>query len=173
MNVMKIVFLAIFAVGWIAPSMAQSAQADSWNSLSFLEGSWEARTASDSAAKASGVYTFRRELGGHVMARHSNSAGCSAPTDFNCDHHDLLYIFQEAPGQALKAIYFDNEGHVIHYALSTPTPTSVVFLSDAGAGPQFRLSYELKDGIMIGKFQIHAGAEWKSYLEWSGAKVKQ
>jgi hypothetical protein len=39
-------------------------------------------------------------------------------------------------------MYFDNEGHVIHYNVSTPDATTVVFLSDAsGAGPQFRLMY--------------------------------
>ena len=76
------------------------------------------------------------------------------------------------PGQPLKAIYFDNEGHVIHYDVSTPTATTVMFLSDpATPGPQFRLVYEKKDSVMFGKFQMHmpGQTDWKSYLEWSGA----
>ena len=76
------------------------------------------------------------------------------------------------PGQPLKAIYFDNEGHVIHYDVSTPTPTTVTFLSDpATPAPQFRLVYEKKDSVMFGKFQMHmpGQTDWKSYLEWSGA----
>jgi len=34
------------------------------------------------------------------------------------------------------------------------------------------LVYELKDAVMSGKFQIRmpGQAEWKSYLEWNGAK---
>jgi hypothetical protein len=82
-------------------------------------------------------------------------------------------VFQNAPGQPLKAIYFDNEGHVIHYDVSTPTPAKVVFLSDTSTpGPQFRLTYELKDSVMSGKFQMQmpGQSEWKSYLEWSGPK---
>ncbi len=92
------------------------------------------------------------------MARHSSGAG---------EHGDLLYVYQDAPGGTYKAIYFDNEGHVIHYEVSMPSATSVVFLSD-----QFRLSYELKGSTMIGKFQARAPgqAAFTSYLEWSGGK---
>ena len=96
---------------------------------------------------------------------------CKGPASFDCDHGDLLYIFQDAPGQPLRAIYFDNEGHVIHYDVSTPNSTTAIFLSDASRpGPQFRLIYELKDHVMNGRFQMRmAGqADWKSYLEWSG-----
>ena len=77
------------------------------------------------------------------------------------------------PGQPLKAIYFDNEGHVIHYNVTNPTPTTAVFLSDAAQpGPQFRLTYELKGESMSGKFQMKMPnqPDWKSYLEWSGPK---
>jgi hypothetical protein len=122
-----------------------------------------------------GSYTFRKELGGHVLARHSTSSSCKAPTDFDCQHGDLLYVYVEEPGQRLKAIYFDNEGHVIHYNISTPTSSSVEFLSDSSMpGPQFRLSYDLKNEVMTGKFQVHmpGGGEWKSYLEWSGKKIR-
>jgi hypothetical protein len=146
---------------------------DQWKSLAFLEGTWEAKAQGNGGAAAAGAYTFRRELGGHIMARHSTTdAGCKGPDTFDCDHGDLLYIYADMPGQPLKAIYFDNEGHVIHYDVSTPTPTTVMFLSDpATPGPQFRLVYEKKESRMFGKFQMHmpGQTEWKSYLEWSGA----
>jgi hypothetical protein len=145
-----------------------------WNPLRFLEGTWDAKTQGEtSGVNATGAYTFRKELGGHILARHTSATGCKGPVDFNCEHGDLLYIYQDLPDQPLKAIYFDNEGHVIHYTISTPTPTSAVFLSDPSApGPQFRLTYELSGTLMSGKFQIHmpGQAGWKSYLEWSGVK---
>ena len=108
----------------------------------------------------------------HVLARHgADYTACKGPQQFDCDHSDLLYVYPE--GLALKAIYFDNEGHVLHYDVTTPTPTTVVFLTDATQpGPQFRLTYELKSGTMYGKFQMHmpGQSDWKSYLEWSGGK---
>jgi len=88
-----------------------------------------------------------------------------------CEHGDLLYVYEEAG--KLKAIYFDSEGHLIHYNVSTPEPNTAVFLSDGSTtGPQFRLTYALKDGIMSGKFQIQrpGQSEWNSYLQWSGSK---
>ncbi len=147
----------------------------SLDALRFLEGTWEAKTAGGPAAPAvSGTYTFRKELGGHILARHSSSEDCKAPADFNCDHHDLLYVFHDAPGQPLKAIYFDNEGHSIHYDVLTPAPDRAVFLSDPSfPGPRFRLVYELRNAVLSGKFQMQmpGEAEWKSYLEWSGPRT--
>ena len=168
--------IAVFAVMCTSLLSAQTASTGDgpWNALRFLEGTWDAKTQGEaSGVNATGTYSFRRELGGHVLARHSSAAGCKGPADFDCEHTDLLYVYQDMPGQPPKAIYLDNEGHVIHYSVSTPTPTSAVFLSDPSVpGPQFRLSYELKGAIMSGEFQMRmpGKAEWTSYLEWSGAK---
>ena len=165
-------FLPAFLV---LPLLAQvlSQRADPWKALGFLQGTWEAKTSGQSAAQAQGTYTFQMELKNHVLARHSRYAGCKGPADFDCDHGDLLYVYQDAAGQPLKALYIDNEGHVIHYSVSTPTSTSAEFVSDASqSGPQFRLLYELHDAVMSGKFQARMPGqnEWKSYLEWSGSK---
>jgi hypothetical protein len=160
------------------PTVAQNApqpQPNPLEQLSFLMGTWEAKTINNPAVTAGGSYIFRTELNGHILARHSisNSAACKGPADFNCEHGDMLYIYSDAPGQPLRAIYFDNEGHVIHYTVTAPSPTSAEFLSDpAQPGPQFRLLYELKGAVMSGKFQIRMPGQpaWRSYLEWSGTK---
>ncbi|HEY2782261.1 MAG TPA: hypothetical protein VGI90_15880 [Steroidobacteraceae bacterium] len=153
---------------------AAEGNADPWRSLQFLFGTWEARTQGGTAnAAGSGTYTFQLELQNHIVARHSGGEACKGPADFNCEHGDLLYVYSDAPGQPYKAIYFDNEGHVIHYDVSTPSPFRAIFLSDQSrAGPQFRLSYELNGSTMSGKFQIRmpGQAEFKSYLEWSGSR---
>lgn len=170
-----IVVVVLTACGVAAQAPAQiSAKTDPWAGIRFLMGSWGAKTTGGMAqAQASAGYAFRLELRDHVMARHSRSGSCTAPDDFNCQHSDLLYIYPSGNGQALQAIYFDNEGHVIHYDVSTPKPRQVVFLSDAAQpGPQFRLSYELLDGVMTGKFELKmpGQTEFMSYLEWSGKR---
>jgi hypothetical protein len=146
------------------------AKPDPWLPVRFLLGSWESKTTGGLAqAQASAGYSFRLELREHIVARHTRSGVCAAPDDFDCQHSDLLYIYPE--GSGFKAIYFDNEGHVIHYDLSIPKPGSVVFLSDAALeGPQYRLSYELLNGAMSGKFELKMPnqTEFLSYLEWSG-----
>lgn len=150
------------------------AKSDPWAGLRFMIGSWEAKTTGGMAqAQAAGSYSFRLELRDHILARHSATGACNSEDQIDCRHNDLLYIYFEGAGPALKAIYFDNEGHVIHYEVSIPKPGTVVLLSDgAQPGPQYRLSYELADGVMTGKFELKmpGQSEFMSYLEWSGKR---
>jgi hypothetical protein len=171
-------FFLLVALVLAVPAFASADSppaADPWASIAFLEGTWSASGRShDGAVVSGGKYTFVRELDRHVMARHDTTdPSCNGPATFDCKHSDLLYIYQDAPGQALQAIYFDNEGHVIHYVVSTPDATTAVFLSAPGPGPRFRLVYQLKDGVMDGKFQIQMPqqTDWTLYLEWSGGKA--
>jgi hypothetical protein len=169
-----VVVAALFALALTQNDRALSAQAESWKALAFLEGTWDAHARAGTAgAQSNGTYTFKPELKHHVLVRRSDSDACKGPANFDCEHSDVLYIYQEADNQPLKAIYFDNEGHVIHYVVSTPDASTAMFISDMSpAGPQFRLVYELKASVMWGKFQMRmpGQAQWKSYLEWSGAR---
>lgn len=167
-----------------AAPAAVAAKPDPWAALRFLVGTWEAKTTGGVAqAQASSTYAFRLELRDHVMERHSSTGACGGPDDFDCRHSDLLYIYPgvngpgtNGPGpngQGFQAIFFDNEGHVIHYDVSSSKAGEVVFLSDSAApGPQFRLTYDLVDGVMTGKFELKAPgqADFMSYLEWSGKR---
>ncbi len=162
---------ALMCVPFMLQAQNSSSPTDPLSSLSFLEGDWKAQSQGSSGVVTSGRYAFRRELGGHVLARHSTSdPNCKAPASFDCEHRDLLYVFPGSDGKALKAIYFDSEGHVIHYDVAVPHANSVVFESESAPGPRFRLTYELVSGTMTGKFQMQApgSSDWHSYLEWSG-----
>jgi hypothetical protein len=164
-------FLLLFALSLHAQSTAQ--ETNPWSGLSFLEGTWDAKAASSEGASAAGTYTFRLELRDHVLVRHGNISQCKGPSTYDCEHGDLLYVYRDSAAQPLRAIYFDNEGHVIHYSVSTAPPNTAVFLSDSSQpGPQFRLTYELKGLLLFGKFEIRMPGQenWKTYLEWSGAK---
>ena len=171
---MKLLLLGALALGILGAQERPAAPKVSWGPLEFLIGSWEAKTRGGSAgADSSGTYTFRLELRGQVLARHSSSAGCKGPVDFDCEHSDLLYVYLAAGGSPYRAVYFDNEGHVIYYDVSIPAPLTAVFLSKASEpGPQFRLTYERKGSTMSGRFEIRmpGQAEFRPYLEWSGGK---
>lgn len=173
---MKIFRTVMAAVSLMIPlgALAQSAPSkDAFQRLAFLQGTWEAKTEVPAGVNSNGKYSFALELKNHVMARHTVSVeSCKGPDSYDCEHSDLLYIYPEGD-VTLHAIYFDNEGHVIKYDVSTPGPATAVFLSDSSQpGPQFRLVYERKADTMFGKFQMRmpGQSEWKSYLEWSGEK---
>jgi hypothetical protein len=168
---MKIALMFLALCAGSLQAQAPKAASDPFAPLAFLVGTWGAQAQGSGGAAATGSYSFDLELGNHVLARHSATGECKGPSDYDCGHSDLLYVYAE--GRGLKAIFFDNEGHVIHYDVSVPEPNAVVFVSDAAVpGPLFRLMYVLKDGVMSGKFQMEmpGQTEWKSYLEWSGGK---
>lgn len=145
-----------------------------WEPLKFLFGAWGGKTQGGNAgADSVGAWSFQTELKGHVLARHSSSSECAGPAGFNCEHSDLLYVYPNLPGPSYKAVYFDNEGHVIYYDVTTPAPGTAIFLSSASLpGPQYRLTYERKASTMYGKFQMRMPGQtaFRSYLEWSGEK---
>lgn len=155
------------------PLLAQAQSQPSFNGLKFLLGTWEAKTAAtgSAAAAAVGTYSFQTDLGGTVMTRTGSLDSCKGPTSFDCQHHDLLTIYQDMGDSTLHALYADNEGHVLHYDISTPDASTAVFLTSA-PGPKFRLTYHFEGGVMSGRFQIlpPGVTEFKSYLEWSGTK---
>lgn len=161
----------LWGLGASLPAQSVPAKADPFQSLLFLEGTWQARATRPDGVLVNGTYSFALDLKGTVLARHDLSqTSCKGPSGFDCEHGDLLYVYPE--GGVLKAIYFDNEGHVINYGVKPTSANAVEFLSE-GPGPQFRLAYELKGGVMSGRFQMRVPgqAAWRSYLEWSGGPV--
>jgi hypothetical protein len=171
----------------VLPILAQAPTppaADPLAPLDFLLGTWVAATGATgtSGGQVLGTYTFSRDLAGHALQHTGTVAACKGPQDFDCNHHDQLTIFPDANALAahhssLLALYLDNEGHVIYYAISLPDAHTTVFNS---VGPpsarRFRLVYHLEGAapkaIMSGKFQSAppGSDDFHSYLEWSGTK---
>jgi hypothetical protein len=145
-----------------------------WKPLQFLIGMWDARTEGGSAgAASSGTYTFQWELKKHILVRRAAGAECKGPSDFSCEHSDRLFVYQDAPEKPLRAIFFDNEGHVIHYNVAATEPGSVVFLSESSQpGPQYRFSHALKGRTLSGKFEMRLPGQpdFTTYLAWSGGR---
>jgi hypothetical protein len=134
---------------------------ESWKPFAFLLGSWEAAGGGVPGASA-GTFSFQPDVQGHVLVRRNES------TTPGGRHEDLMVLYQEAPGR-FRASYFDNEEHVIQYAVTTSdSPPSAVFLTEDVPGrPRFRLSYVLSpDGTLMNRFEIAPpGADFRTYLE--------
>jgi len=172
---MRRLLLCLAALALAVTARAQSAPAsDRLAPLDFLLGTWTATTGAGTAkATVVGNYTFARDLDNHVIQRTGVPSSCKGPQDFDCAHRDQLSIYPE--GDTLAALYLDNEGHVIHYAITTPDAHTAIFLSTT-PGPKFKLTYHLEGSgpkaIMSGKFQFAppGSDDFHSYLEWSGTK---
>jgi hypothetical protein len=170
--------LTLVAVGvLLAPAWAQIPKpADPWARLNFLIGEWRG-VGTGAPGEAEGGTSFAFGLDKKILARNNWAKYPPKPGEKSgLSHEDLMIIYPAGDGSAFRAMYFDNEGHVIPYSLSFSQKTdSVVFETDsAQPGPRFRLTYELKaDGTLANIFWIAPpGGEFKVYVQGVLKKVK-
>lgn len=157
-----------------APLLAQvsAAQADLFTPLRFLVGEWQGVGAGQ-PGQAQGKADFGFELDGKVLVRRNRTELAAADGRPAASHEDLMTIFAE--GGQVKALYLDNEGHVIRYLVAA-RPDGVVFTSEPAPGPRFRLSYIKKSVILATvRFEIAPPGRpeaFSTYLEADTRKTK-
>lgn len=159
-----------------APAVqAVPAQSD-WPKLGFLVGNWKgAGTGKPGEGASACSFTF--DLGNHVLVRKNRVDFPPKAGEKNGTVHEDLMVIYQAPGEtSLRAIYWDNEGHTIRYALSFPAADrSVVFESEpADKGPRFKLTYGIGPGGDVAvEFAIAPpGAPYQTYTRGTMAKAK-
>lgn len=163
-------FLLLIFLLCATAAFAQAQPSDPYAPLHFLIGEWVA----DSPATAgSGHFEFTQDIQGNVIVRRNHSESPAAGDRPVANHDDLMVIYREGGGT--RAIYFDNEGHVIRYTVEAGGPDAVTFVSETAAGaPRYRLSYKkLPDGRVGGKFELAPPGkpeEFKTYLEWTAKR---
>jgi len=136
--------------------------AERWAPLAFLIGDWEG-VGSGKPGESIGRFSLSPDLQGHVLVRRNTADTPSGR------HEDLMLIYPSSD-HGFRAVYTDNEDHVINYAVTTTeSPKSAVFLSDEAPGvPRFRLTYRLNtDGTVGIVFEIAppGSKELKTYTE--------
>ena len=141
--------------------------------LGFLLGTWGPLKSDPSGATA-GTATFTEGLQRRVMIRTSFAVYPATAKAGETRHDDLMIIY--APdGGGIRADYYDNEGHVIRYAVTVPAAGEAVFVSEPAANaPRYRLWYRLSpDGALRGTFEIAPPGRPESfgvYLTWGSRK---
>lgn len=147
---------------FLALILAQSATAQQskannpWSSLSFLMGEWTGEGAGQ-PGQGSGGFSFVPDLENNVLVR-KNRADYPATKDRPAfTHTDLMVVYREPGAVKLRAIYWDSEGHVIHYAVDPSADGGAVqFLSDSSnSSPRYRLTYTKRSADTVGiQFEI-------------------
>ena len=86
-----------------------------------------------------------------------------------------MIIYPDYSGNPAKAIYFDNEGHIINYSIMYDDK-SIVFTSGwIPDVPVFRLTYSLLENETINtKFEISQdGDKFTTYIEGISKKIRK
>lgn len=143
MNRLRLV-LGIGIAASICLSAAQSPpRTASWEAWQSLIGFW---VGEGDPAQGVSHFSFLPDLQGQVLVRKNHAEYPASKDRPAVVHEDLLIVYGGSDADR-KAVYFDNEGHVIEYGVTVSADRKTfVLLSAAAAGsPRYRLSYSEQD----------------------------
>jgi hypothetical protein len=160
-----------------AASGAAPAEDDVWEPYQYLVGDWVGE-GGGRPGQGTGRFSFRWDLQKHVLVRRNVAEFPAAQGRPAAVHEDLMVIHPAEKG-AMKAVYFDSEGHVIHYTVEAAKDRgTLVFVSDPSpSAPRFRLSYVKRQGdeVLI-KFEMSPPGKpdgFRTYLEGKARRVER
>jgi hypothetical protein len=148
----------------------QNSKLDKWN---WLIGEWK-DNGSRQPAQASNTFTFTFDLDRKIIVRRTNSSQPDITGKYNFIHQDLMIIYPDQTGKPDKAIYFDNEGHIINYKISFEGKSIVFKNYDIGTSPVYRLTYTRIDNETISrKFELSRDKEnFTTFEQETSIKLK-
>lgn len=151
----------------------QSNNATGWQPWRFLVGEWTGE-GTGRPGEGTGGFSFAFDLGEKIMVRRNRADYPATKDRPKYSHQDLMVVYAESDGKPDRAIYFDNEGHVIHYrAEFSGDGKSLTFLSDAlPSQPRFRLAYtKTGDNALSFKFEISPPGKPDSFETYIQGRV--
>ena len=163
--------LTIVLSGLLSTCFGQ--QNPGWDKFSWLIGEW-AGEGSGQPGQGGGTFSFKLDLDQKILVRKSHSEYPATANKPKIIHDDLMVVYLDFSGNPGKAIYFDNEGHIINYSV-TFSGQSIVFTSDKIPNiPVFRLTYTLLDEATVNtKFEMSQdGEKFMTYVEGKCKKIK-
>lgn len=171
----RLVISVILFVAMVIPMKAQNVNAG-WEKWQYMMGEWKGE-GSGQPGEGSGMFTLKPKLDGNILERKGKTEITANDTHPALMHEDVMIIYKNRDGNPVRAIYFDNEKHVINYDITYPE-NKIVLTSEANPSmPRFRLIYEKLDEKALNiRFEMsmpNAPEEFKMYLEGKSKKVKE
>ena len=124
-----------------------------WDDWQFLIGDWIGE-GGGVPGQGGGGQSFHFDLQGQILLRENHVDFPATPDHPAFAHDDLTIIYPDTEGK-MRAIYYDNEGHVTSYTVSV-TSGSIVMVSDPEPpGPRSRTTFlQGKNGTLINRFEL-------------------
>jgi hypothetical protein len=111
--------------------------------LSFMVGNWSSDNGvvADTGGTSKGTSEITSEVGGAALVRRDHTELFDKGGKVTGSFDQLMMIYADGPD--IRADYTDGQ-HVIHYTSAVVVPgKSVAFSSASGAGPVFKLTYDV------------------------------
>ncbi len=148
-----------------------------WEAWKFLLGEWEGEHTGN-PGEGTGTFSFNFDLDNNILVRKSHTVFPATPEREGYAHDDLIIIYTEYTGEH-RAIYFDNEQHVIHYAARvSPDQATITLESDPIPGmPQFRFTYtKTGENKVYARFEMTPPGQpgaYFTYLEGASTRINR
>jgi hypothetical protein len=146
---------------------------ETWNKFDYLIGNWKGE-GSGNPGQGEGSFSFKFDLDKKILIRTNHSEYPATNDKPKTTHDDLMIVYLDFSGRPTKAIYFDNEGHVINYSVTYLNNSDIEFTSEKISNiPVFRLTYSQIDSKSVNvKFEMSQdGEEFITYVEGKCNKI--
>jgi hypothetical protein len=164
------ILLTLLLSGILSSSFGQ--QGDIWSKWSWLMGEWTGEGGGQ-PGQGGGTFSFKPDLDNKILVSRSHSEYPAAENKPNVIHDVLMIIYSDPSGNPTKAIYFDNENHIINYTISYSEKSIVLTSEKSPYIPIFRLTYTLLENDMVNtKFEMSQdGKKFTVYIEGRSRKI--
>jgi hypothetical protein len=157
---------------WTALAPAQTPAKNRWAAWEPFLGTWVG-DGNGQPGQGTGEFTLEPELqGGRCWYGTTMPSTPQAKDKPAYRHDDLMVIYPDE--KSVRADYWDNEEHVIHYVAEVTTEKLVFLSEEAQAGPRYRLTY-VKTGADTLKltFEIAPPNDRKAFKTYITAEAKR
>jgi hypothetical protein len=164
----------IFVIAILMLASTSFAQKNTtWDKWGWLIGTWTGEGTGE-PGKGGGIFSFTLDLDKKIMIRKSHSEYPATTDKPKIVHDDLMIVYPDYSGIPSKGIYFDNEGHIINYAITCSESEIVMVSQKIEHVPVFRLTYSLlSPGFINTKFEMSQDGEiFTTYIEGKSKKMK-
>jgi hypothetical protein len=144
-STIRISLLTLLCI-FINHSLNAQLPANPWSKWDYLIGEWIGDGKGD-PGEAKGWFSLKTNLDKNILVR-TNHAEFPATNDRPAAvHDDLIIVYAGTSGNSAKAIYFDNEKHVINYSVSYGDVDNAIILTSEAQenAPRFRFTYKRID----------------------------
>jgi hypothetical protein len=133
-----------------------------WDNWQFLLGEWTGE-GGGVPGQGGGLQVFQLDLQKQVLLR-KNHVDFPATSERPAFTHDDLTVIYPHPSGELRAIYFDNEGHVTPYSVDAKKDAIVMVSDPEPDAPRFRTTFlKGKNGNLINRFEITTSGDPEKY----------
>ena len=177
MNRMVRVLLLITVAGLLPRTIASSSEGrmSDWAPFEYLLGEWVGEGGGQ-PGQGTGEFSFHPDLQNRILVRKNYAAYPPTKDRPGFRHDDLMVVYRESDNASPRALYFDSEGHVIHYSITASSDKKTIeFLSEVlPSSPRYRLTYvRTGSDTLTLKFEIAPPGKPDSFSTYIEAKAKR